>query len=162
MSWLNEYDERVANESGDGEHGVVVEKYSGDVRVIGHVRRAAGPATQEGSGLRKRRFRNAVRVRVQMRSKEMGATKNASGRKRWPGPLATIARRHPPGDPLVEGSSGSASGRSIRFIGDRETFASRWQASIGGRETLIIPRGICRILVSEADKVVCGGRNSRR
>jgi adenylate cyclase len=146
MSWLNEYMSAMAKVV-MANHGVV-EKYIGD-SVMALFGAPLARATQEEIA---EDARNAVRCALQM-SKEMERL-NAEWKER--GLPACTMRVGIHTGTLVAGSLGSAERQEYTVIGDSVNIASRLESFDREGETLIIPRGICRILVSEATKTLLG------
>jgi len=146
MSWLNEYMSAMAKVV-MANHGVV-EKYIGD-SVMALFGAPLARGTQEEIA---EDARNAVRCALQM-SKEMERL-NAEWKER--GLPACTMRVGIHTGTLVAGSLGSAERQEYTVIGDSVNIASRLESFDREGETLIIPRGICRILVSEATKTLLG------
>jgi adenylate cyclase len=146
MSWLNEYMSAMAKVV-MANHGVV-EKYIGDsvMALFGApLARATKEETAEDA-------RNAVRCALQM-GKEMERL-NAEWTERGL-PACTMRVGIHTGQ-LVAGSLGSAERQEYTVIGDSVNTASRLESFDKEGETMIIPRGICRILVSEATETLLG------
>jgi adenylate cyclase len=146
MSWLNEYMSAMAKVV-MANHGVV-EKYIGD-SVMALFGAPLARTTQEEIA---EDARNAVRCALQM-SKEMERL-NTEWKERGL-PACTMRVGIHTGQ-LVAGSLGSAERQEYTVIGDSVNIASRLESFDREGETLIIPRGICRILVSEATKTLLG------
>jgi adenylate cyclase len=146
MSWLNEYMSAMAKVVMTN-HGVV-EKYIGD-SVMALFGAPLARATQEEIA---EDARNAVRCALQM-GKEMERL-NAEWKERGL-PACTMRVGIHTGQ-LVAGSLGSAERQEYTVIGDSVNIASRLESFDREGETLIIPRGICRILVSEATQSLLG------
>jgi adenylate cyclase len=146
MSWLNEYMSAMAKVV-MANHGVV-EKYIGD-SVMALFGAPLARATEEEIA---EDARNAVRCALQM-GKEMERL-NAEWKERGL-PACTMRVGIHTGQ-LVAGSLGSAERQEYTVIGDSVNTASRLESFDREGETLIIPRGICRILVSEATKTLLG------
>jgi adenylate cyclase len=146
MSWLNEYMSAMAKVV-MANHGVV-EKYIGD-SVMALFGAPLARATQEEIA---QDARNAVRCALQM-GKEMERL-NALWKER--GLPACTMRVGIHTGTLVAGSLGSAERQEYTVIGDSVNTASRLESFDKEGETMIIPRGICRILVSEATNSLLG------
>jgi adenylate cyclase len=146
MSWLNEYMSAMAKVV-MANHGVV-EKYIGD-SVMALFGAPLARGTQEEIA---EDARNAVRCALEM-SKEMERL-NAEWKER--GLPACTMRVGIHTGTLVAGSLGSAERQEYTVIGDSVNIASRLESFDREGETLIIPRGICRTLVSEATKTLLG------
>lgn len=146
MSWLNEYMSAMAKVV-MANHGVV-EKYIGD-SVMALFGAPLARATQEEIA---EDARNAVRCALQM-GKEMERL-NAEWQER--GLPACTMRVGIHTGTLVAGSLGSAERQEYTVIGDSVNTASRLESFDKEGETMIIPRGICRILVSEATNSLLG------
>jgi adenylate cyclase len=146
MSWLNEYMSAMAKVV-MANHGVV-EKYIGD-SVMALFGAPLARATQEEIA---EDARNAVRCALEM-GKEMERL-NAEWTARGL-PACTMRVGIHTGQ-LVAGSLGSAERQEYTVIGDSVNTASRLESFDKEGETMIIPRGICRILVSEATETLLG------
>jgi adenylate cyclase len=146
MSWLNEYMSAMASVVMDN-HGVV-EKYIGD-SVMALFGAPLARATQDEIA---QDARNAVRCALQM-GKEMERL-NAVWKERGL-PACTMRVGIHTGQ-LVAGSLGSAERQEYTVIGDSVNTASRLESFDKEGETMIIPRGNCRILVSEATRTLLG------
>jgi adenylate cyclase len=146
MSWLNEYMSAMANVV-MANHGVV-EKYIGD-SVMALFGAPLARITQEEIA---QDARNAVRCALQM-SKEMERL-NAEWKERGL-PACTMRVGIHTGQ-LVAGSLGSTERQEYTVIGDSVNTASRLESFDREGETMMIPRGICRILVSEATQSLLG------
>jgi adenylate cyclase len=146
MSWLNEYMSAMAKVV-MANHGVV-EKYIGD-SVMALFGAPLARATQEEIA---KDARNAVRCALEM-GKEMERL-NAEWTERGL-PACTMRVGIHTGQ-LVAGSLGSAERQEYTVIGDSVNTASRLESFDKEGETMIIPRGICRILVSEATETLLG------
>lgn len=146
MSWLNEYMSAMAQVV-MANHGVV-EKYIGD-SVMALFGAPLPRGTQDEIA---EDARNAVRCALEM-GKAMERL-NLDWKERG---LPTSPMRvgiHT--GPLVAGSLGSAERQEYTVIGDSVNIASRLESFDKEGETMIIPRGICRILVSEATNSLLG------
>lgn len=146
ISWLNEYMSAMAQVV-MANHGVV-EKYIGDsvMALFG------APLARKSQEEIEQDARNAVRCALAM-GKEMERL-NAE----WKGrglPACTMRVGIHTGQ-LVAGSLGSAERQEYTVIGDSVNTASRLESFDKEGETMIIPRGNCRILVSEATKSLLG------
>jgi adenylate cyclase len=146
ISWLNEYMSAMA-EVVMANHGVV-EKYIGD-SVMALFGAPLARSTQQEIA---QDARNAVRCALQM-GKEMERL-NAEWKER--GLPACTMRVGIHTGPLVAGSLGSAERQEYTVIGDSVNTASRLESFDKEGETMIIPRGDCRILVSEATNSLLG------
>ena len=146
MSWLNEYMSAMAKVV-MANHGVV-EKYIGDsvMALFG------APLARNSQEEIAEDARNAVRCALQM-GKEMERL-NAEWKER--GLPACTMRVGIHTGTLVAGSLGSAERQEYTVIGDSVNTASRLESFDKEGETMIIPRGICRTLVSEATKNLLG------
>jgi adenylate cyclase len=146
MNWLNEYMSAMAKVV-MANHGVV-EKYIGD-SVMALFGAPLARSSQEEIA---EDARNAVRCALQM-GKEMERL-NAEWTERGL-PACTMRVGIHTGQ-LVAGSLGSAERQEYTVIGDSVNTASRLESFDKEGETMIIPRGICRILVSEATETLLG------
>lgn len=146
ISWLNEYMSAMAQVV-MANHGVV-EKYIGD-SVMALFGAPLARKTQEEI---EQDARNAVRCALAM-GKEMERL-NAEWKERGL-PACTMRVGIHTGQ-LVAGSLGSAERQEYTVIGDSVNTASRLESFDKEGETMIIPRGNCRILVSEATKSLLG------
>lgn len=146
INWLNEYMSAMANHVMNN-HGVV-EKYIGD-SVMALFGAPLARATQEEIA---EDARNAVRCALAM-GKEMERL-NAEWKERGL-PACTMRVGIHTGE-LVAGSLGSAERQEYTVIGDSVNTASRLESFDKEGETMIIPRGNCRILVSEATWALLG------
>ena len=146
MNWLNEYMSAMANVV-MANHGVV-EKYIGD-SVMALFGAPLARATQEEIA---EDARNAVRCALEM-GKEM--ERLSMDWKQRGLPACTMRVGIHTGT-LVAGSLGSAERQEYTVIGDSVNTASRLESFDKEGETMIIPRGLCRILVSEATKSLLG------
>jgi adenylate cyclase len=146
MSWLNEYMSAMAKVV-MANHGVV-EKYIGD-SVMALFGAPLARATQEEIA---EDARNAVRCASQM-GKEMERL-NVEWKERGLPPCTMRVGIHT--GTLVAGSLGSAERQEYTVIGDSVNTASRLESFDKEGETMIIPRGDCRILVSEATQTLLG------
>jgi len=146
ISWLNEYMSAMA-EVVMANHGVV-EKYIGD-SVMALFGAPLARSTQQEIA---QDARNAVRCALQM-GKEMERL-NAEWKER--GLPACTMRVGIHTGPLVAGSLGSAERQEYTVIGDSVNTASRLESFDKEGETMIMPRGDCRILVSEATNSLLG------
>jgi adenylate cyclase len=146
ISWLNEYMSAMAQVV-MANHGVV-EKYIGDAVMA----LFGAPLARKTQDEIAEDARNAVRCALKM-GKEMERL-NAEWKKR--GLPACTMRVGIHTGPLVAGSLGSAERQEYTVIGDSVNTASRLESFDKEGETMIIPRGDCRILVSEATKSLLG------
>jgi adenylate cyclase len=146
MSWLNEYMSAMAKVV-MANHGVV-EKYIGD-SVMALFGAPLARSSQEEIA---EDARNAVRCALQM-GKEMERL-NVEWKERGLPPCTMRVGIHT--GQLVAGSLGSAERQEYTVIGDSVNTASRLESFDKEGETMIIPRGDCRILVSEATQTLLG------
>jgi adenylate cyclase len=146
MNWLNEYMSAMAKVV-MANHGVV-EKYIGD-SVMALFGAPLARATQEEIA---EDARNAVRCALEM-GKEM---ERLSVEWKARGLPACSMRVGIHTGTLVAGSLGSAERQEYTVIGDSVNTASRLESFDKEGETMIIPRGLCRILVSEATNSLLG------
>jgi adenylate cyclase len=146
MNWLNEYMSAMAKVV-MANHGVV-EKYIGD-SVMALFGAPLARSSQEEIA---EDARNAVRCALQM-GKEMERLNTEWTERGLPACTMRVGIHT---GQLVAGSLGSAERQEYTVIGDSVNTASRLESFDKEGETMIIPRGICRILVSEATETLLG------